>query len=261
LRSHSRISPQFRRTAGRAVANREIRVFERIGPYGVRLRVLVRTGAAMTTARLLLVDDHNLVRAGLRSLIEGMPDIEVVGEAANAEEALAGIAALAPDIVVTDISMSGLSGIELAAKLKQEYPDIRVLVLSVHAEAEFVRQALAAGACGYLIKDAATKELELAIHAALRGQVYLSPAISKGVVDGYLQHSSSSPLDPLTPRQREVLKLISEGLGTKAIAFQLGVSVKTVETHRAQLMDRLDIHDVPGLVRFAVRSGLVSADV
>ncbi len=119
---------------------------------------------------------------------------------------------------------------------------------------------MTAGACGYLIKDAATKELELAIRAALQGQVYLSPAVSKRVVDGYLQQTGAGPLDPLTPRQREVLKLIAEGLGTKAIAFRLGVSVKTVETHRAQLMERLDIHDVPGLVRFAVRSGLVSAD-
>lgn len=214
----------------------------------------------MTAARMLLVDDHNLVRAGLRSLIDAMPGIVVVGEAANADEALEAVAELDPDLVVTDISMSGMSGIDLAARLKQDYPDVRVIVLSVHAESEFVHQALAAGACGYLIKDAATRELELAIRAALRGQIYLSPAISKRVVDGYLQHSSSSPLDPLTPRQREVLKLISEGLGTKAIAFQLGVSVKTVETHRAQLMERLDIHDVPGLVRFAVRSGLVSAD-
>jgi DNA-binding NarL/FixJ family response regulator len=189
-----------------------------------------------------------------------MSGIDVVGEAASADEALAVVGELAPDVVVTDISMSGLSGIELAARLKQEHPDIKVVVLSVHVEAEFVHQALAAGACGYLIKDAATRELELAIRAALRGQVYLSPAISKRVVDGYLKQSNSGPLDPLTPRQREVLKLISEGLGTKAIAFQLGVSVKTVETHRAQLMERLDIHDVPGLVRFAVRSGLVSAD-
>ena len=214
----------------------------------------------MMAARLLLVDDHNLVRAGLRSLINAMPGIDVVGEAANADEALAGVAALAPDVVVTDISMSGMSGVDLAVRLNQEYPHIKVVVLSMHAEAEFVHRALAAGACGYLIKDAATRELELAIRAALRGQVYLSPAISKCVVDGYLQGSASGPLDLLTPRQREVLKLISEGQGTKAIAFQLGVSVKTVETHRAQLMERLDIHDVPGLVRFAVRSGLVSAD-
>ncbi len=214
----------------------------------------------MTRARVLLVDDHNLVRAGLRSLIEAMPDIDVVGEAASSAEALEKVADSRPDVVVTDISMGGTSGIELASQLKRDHPHIKVVVLSVHAESEFVYQALTAGACGYLIKDAATKELELAIRAALQGQVYLSPAVSKRVVDGYLQQTGAGPLDPLTPRQREVLKLIAEGLGTKAIAFRLGVSVKTVETHRAQLMERLDIHDVPGLVRFAVRSGLVSAD-
>lgn len=214
----------------------------------------------MTSARILLVDDHNLVRAGLRSLIDSMADIDVVGEASNGDEALAAVSQCQPDIVVTDISMGGANGIDLAGKLKQLRPEIKVVVLSVHTEAEFVYQALTAGACGYLIKDAATKELELAIRAALRGQVYLSPAISRKVVDGYLQQSHGGPLDALTLRQREVLKLIAEGLGTKAIAFRLGVSVKTVETHRAQLMERLEIRDVPGLVRFAVRSGLISAD-
>ena len=214
----------------------------------------------MSHARVLLVDDHNLVRAGLRALIDAMPDIQVVGEAASGAEALERVADSRPDVVVTDISMGGINGIELASQLKRNYPYIKVVVLSVHTESEFVHQALTAGACGYLIKDAATKELELAIRAALQGQVYLSPAVSKRVVDGYLQQTGTGPLDPLTLRQREVLKLIAEGLGTKAIAFRLGVSVKTVETHRAQLMERLDIHDVPGLVRFAVRSWLVSAD-
>jgi len=147
----------------------------------------------MTRARVLLVDDHNLVRAGLRSLIDAKVNIDVVGKAANGDEALAGITTTLPDVVVADISMAGVNGIQLAARLKRDYTHIKVVVLSVHEKSELVYRTLTAGACGYLFKDSATKELEFAIRAALRGHVYLSPAVSRRVVDGYPQQSGAGP--------------------------------------------------------------------
>lgn len=210
--------------------------------------------------RVLLADDHALVRAGFRLLLGQASDITVVGEAGTGLEALRLVETLLPDVVLMDISMPGLNGLEAVQRIAAQFPEVRVIILSMHANEEYVRQALRSGAQGYLLKDAATAELELAVRAVQRGAVYLSPQISRRVVEEYLQRegeSSSSPFERLTPRQREVLQLLAEGHTTRQIAHLLGISVKTVETHRQQLMDRLDIHDVPGLVRYAIRAGLV----
>lgn len=216
----------------------------------------------MKSARVLLVDDHVLVRAGIRSLLEKISSVQVVGEAGDGHEALRLIKSQSPNIVLMDIAMSGLNGLEAAARVIKEFPQVKIIILSMHATEEYVLQALRAGAAGYMLKDAAIVELELALQAVSRGETYLSPSISKRVVDSYLERAArgSSPLDQLTSRQREILQLIAEGKTTKEIAFLLNVSTKTVETHRAQLMDRLDIHDIPGLVRFAMRVGLLSPD-
>jgi DNA-binding NarL/FixJ family response regulator len=167
-----------------------------------------------------------------------------------------------PDVLLTDISMPGLSGLELARRVTKEHPGTAVIIVSVHAAREYVWQALRAGAAGYLLKDADTAELELAIRAVARGETYLTPAVSKHVVADYIEHQGgeNNSLELLTPRQREVLRLIAEGHTTKGIANILSLSVKTVETHRAQLMERLGIHDVAGLVRYAIRAGLIEAD-
>lgn len=216
----------------------------------------------MTSKRVLLAEDHQLVRAGIRKLLESVQGFEVIAEASDGREALRLVRELRPDIVLTDIAMSGLNGMEATARITREFPKVRTIVLSMHTSEEYVLQALRAGAAGYIVKEAATAELELALRAVANGGSYLSPAISKKVVDEYLNNSSSDagPLDRLTPRQREILQLVAEGKSTREIAAMLHVSVKTVETHRAQLMERLDIYDVPGLVRYAIRVGMISTD-
>lgn len=212
----------------------------------------------MAALRVLLADDHALVRAGMRSLLRDIPGVEVVGEAADGAEALAVAARERPDAVLLDIAMKGMSGLEAAARFREQLPGIKVIILSMHSSEEYVLQALRAGAAAYLIKDSATAELELALKSVMRGETYLSPAISRQVVEGYVRRMGAGAAeDPLTPRQREVLKRIAEGRSTKEIAFALGLSVKTVETHRAQVMERLGIRDVAGLVRYAMRTGLV----
>ena len=216
----------------------------------------------MKPIRVLLADDHVLMRAGIRSLLEKLATVEVVGEAGNGREALALVQSLSPSVVLMDIGMKELNGLEATARITKEFPGVRVIILSMHANEEYVLQALRAGAAGYILKDAATVELELALQAVHQDKIYLSPSISRHVIDDYLQRvgSQPSPLDILTPRQREILQLVAEGKSTKEIAFTLTVSVKTVETHRAQLMERLNIRDVAGLVKFAMRAGLVSND-
>jgi DNA-binding NarL/FixJ family response regulator len=213
----------------------------------------------MTPLRLLLADDHALVRAGFRAILQGMPGFEVVAEAGDGVEALHMIEAQQPDIVLLDITMPGVTGLEVATRVSEKWPQIRVVMLSMHATEEFVLQAMRAGAKGYLLKDAGTEELETALRAVAGGETYLSPSVSKHVVAGYLQRvrAPADPLEQLTPRQREVLKLIAEGLTNKEIARRLNISGKTVESHRTQLMERLDIHDIAGLVRFAIRVGLI----
>ena len=215
----------------------------------------------MPALRILLVDDHALVRAGMRALLSSFPDFEVVGETEDGAAAVELAARLHPNVVLMDIAMHGLNGLDATARIRNQYPEVRVIILSMHANEEYVFQALRSGASGYLLKDSATSELEFAVRAVARGETYLSPPISKAVVDGYVQRMiSDQPLDLLTPRQREILQRVAEGGSTKEIAHRLGLSVKTIEAHRAQIMERLGIHDIPVLVRFAVRAGLISAD-
>ncbi len=215
----------------------------------------------MPKLRILLVDDHALVRAGMRALLASFPDFEVVGETDDGAAAVDLAGRLHPNVALMDIAMHGLNGLDATARIRNQYPEVRVIILSMHANEEYVFQALRSGASGYLLKDSATSELEFAVRAVARGETYLSPPISKAVVDGYVQRMiSDQPLDLLTPRQREILQLVAEGGSTKEIAHRLGLSVKTIEAHRAQIMERLGIHDIPGLVRFAVRAGLISAD-
>ncbi len=216
----------------------------------------------MKPTRVLLADDHTLVRAGLRKLLESMPEVTVVGEADDGLALLVLAAQLQPDLVLMDIAMAGLNGLEATARLLKAQPGVRVLILSMHQNEEYVRQALRSGAMAYLLKDAAPVELEQAIQAVQRGETYLSPAVSRGVVSDYVQRlrGDAAQAVTLTPRQREVLQLVAEGHSTKEIARRLDLSVKTVDTHRSQLMKQLDIHEVAGLVRYAVRSGLISSD-
>ena len=226
--------------------------------------ILDATGpTGLPSMRILLADDHTLVRAGIRSLIEKMPaGIEVIGEAANGREALELIRSMAPNVVLMDIAMKELGGLEALPKITKNFPNVKVIILSAHSNEEYVIRALRSGAAGYMLKDAATQELELALRAVDEGKTYLSPSISRPVIDSYLERldSAASPIERLTSRQREILQMIAEGKNTKEIAARLDISVKTVETHRLQLMGRLGIHDVPGLVRYAIRSGLVSPE-
>ena len=216
----------------------------------------------MKPIRVLLADDHTLVRAGIRGLVANLPGVEVVGEADDGHEALSLAEALHPDVVLLDIGMPGLNGLEVTARLTKLDPMIRVVILSMHISEEYVLQALRAGAAGYLLKGSAVAELEVAIRAVVRGDSYLSPAVSKRVVDDYVSRTSGAadPLAALTPRQREILQLVAEGHTSKEIAQRLGLSYRTVETHRNQLMKRLGISDLTGLVRLAVRVGLIAGE-
>lgn len=209
--------------------------------------------------RVLIADDHSLVRWGLRALLEAAPDIEVVAEASNGLEALEQLALHRPDVAVFDVTMPELNGIDATRRALAALPGLHVVIVTVHGEDCYVRQALQEGASAYVLKDAAPGELEMAIRFAQRGQIYVTPAVSAGIVQAFLHDTGapSSQLDSLTRRQRQVLQLLAEGHSTKQIARSLGLSPKTVETHRTQLMRRLDIHDVAGLVHFALRVGLV----
>jgi DNA-binding NarL/FixJ family response regulator len=210
--------------------------------------------------RVLLADDHTLVRAGIRALLESIAEVDVVAESGDGREALELINKHRPDVALLDIGMPGMNGLELAKRVKTESPRTRIIILSMHADANYVNQALRAGVRGYLLKGAAVSELPLALRAVSRGETYLTPKVSSFVVDGFLSGEEPSPLEGLTQRQSEILQLIAEGHSTKQIAAMLELGVKTVETHRARLMDRLDIHDVAGLVRFAIRAGLVTSE-
>lgn len=214
------------------------------------------------TIRVLLAEDHTLVRAGLRALLKDAAGVEIVAETGDGQDALRQICAHRPDVALLDIAMPGLNGLDVLIRVKKECPDVRVIILSMHANDEYVRQALRAGAAGYVLKDAGVNDLEQAIRAAVRGEQYLSPAVSRRVIEEYSHGHGAEPglSEALTPRQREILQLVAEGHTTKDIAHVLNLSGKTVETHRAQLMERLGIHDVPGLVRYAIRMGLVSSE-
>lgn len=211
----------------------------------------------MKKLRIILADDHALVRAGIRALIETIPDVEVAGEAGDGREALELVERTLPAIALVDMAMPEMNGIRVTEALARVYPQVKVLILSMHSSPQFVLHALRAGAQGYIVKDGATSELTAAIHAVARGESYLSPAVSKVVIASSLDRAEPPGAgEDLTARQRQVLQLLVEGNTMKAIALNLGVSIKTVEAHRAQLMDRLKIHDIPGLVRYAMRTGL-----
>jgi DNA-binding NarL/FixJ family response regulator len=212
--------------------------------------------------RIILADDHTLMRAGIRALLENIADVEVIAEASDGAQVLELLKNQPPDILLTDIAMPGMNGLETAARVTKEFPGVRVIILSMHANEEYVCRAMQAGAAGYLLKDADPGELERALRAVAAGESYLTPAISKHVISDYLRRVSGEKIasEPLTPRQREILQLIAEGKSTKEMARILQISAKTVETHRAQLMERLEIHDIAGLVRYAIRNGLVKLD-
>ena len=214
----------------------------------------------MPPTRLLIADDHALVRAGIRALAERIKGVEVVGEAGDGDEALRLIRELKPDLVLLDISMSEVSGFEVLAQAR-EFPEVRVIVLTVHEAEAYAIRALREGAAGFLPKSAAAVELKEAIETVTRGQTYISPELSRRSLLEYGKGSSDrARLDTLSPRQREILKLIADGRSTKEIAGHLNISAKTVESHRAQVMERLNIHDVAGLVRFAIKLGLVDVE-
>ncbi|MFZ6658286.1 response regulator [Undibacterium sp. TJN19] len=216
----------------------------------------------MIDIRVLLADDHVLVRSGIHSLLRSMTGIQVVAEAADGEEALRLAETHQPDLAILDIAMKGMNGVEAVRRIKVKCPNIKLLMLSMYSSEEYVMQALNAGAHGYLLKDSAAYELERAIRQVMQGIRYLDSFLSPDALDLYMRRvaEKGASAEVLTPRQRQILQLIAEGHNTKEIAYHLNLSGKTVETHRAQLMERLDIHDVPGLVLYAVRSGLITIE-
>ena len=217
---------------------------------------------AKPRVRVLLADDHKLFRAGIRSLLQTLDDVEVVAEAGDGREALRLVEQHRPDVVLLDIMMPNLNGLDAAARIARGFPRSHVIMLSMNTDEDSVLKTLRAGAVGYLVKTADPAELELAVRAASRGERFLSSAISGHVVTASLQRieREQTSLERLTPRQREVLQLVAEGHTTKEIASKLDISTKTAEAYRGELMKALDIHDVASLTRYAIRSGLVSLD-
>lgn len=211
------------------------------------------------TLRLVLADDHALVRKGIRCLLERCADLQVVGEAATGPEVLQVVAACHPDVALINISMPELNGLETTRRLTRDHPRTRVVVCSIHADEEYVRQAFAAGAKAYVTKGVEPEELELAIRAVARGEAWISPSVSTWVVSALGRgEAPRGAIELLTARQREILQLIAEGRSAKEIANQLGLSIKTVESHKAQLMKRLGVRGLAGLVRSAIQLGIVS---
>lgn len=212
--------------------------------------------------RVLIVEDHTLLRAGLRALLSQDAEIEIVGEADNGRDAIQLIGTLSPHLVLTDLSMPGMNGIESIVDIKRRYPKVHVLVLTVHKTDEYIHESLRAGADGYILKDASHDELRIAIRSVLNGKTYLSPDISAKVINGYLgtdnANSPSSPWDTLTHREREVLKLVAEGHPNKFIAGYFCLSIKTVEKHRSNLMKKLDLHNASTLTAYAIEKGLLA---
>lgn len=217
-----------------------------------------------TKRRILLVEDHTLLRVGLRALLCHDADLEVVGEAANGRDAIRAIAELSPDLVITDLTMPGMNGMEAIAQIKRRYPRVRILVLTLHRADEYIHESLKAGADGYILKDATHDELRVAIRSVLNGKTYLSPDISTNVVSVYLGGGKSagysSAWESVTHRERQVLKLVAEGRANKFIAEYLCLSVKTVEKHRSNLMRKLDLHNASMLTSFAIGKGLLAGD-
>ena len=213
----------------------------------------------MKPIQVMLVDDHALVRAGIRSLIDQLTSFVVIAEASSPDEAIRKLGQCVPDIVVTDISMGTESGLDLLRHLKQRFPKIAIVVLSMHTSEEIVAEALRLGASAYLVKEAAPAELEIALRAVMRESTYLSPVVSTRIIDRFIRQpdSTHTALQPLTGRQRQILTMIASRKGTKEIAYELDLSEKTVAAHRAQIMARVGVRDIVGLVLFAVKHGLV----
>jgi DNA-binding NarL/FixJ family response regulator len=218
----------------------------------------------MSKIRVLLAEDHTIVRKGIRSLLDDEPAITVVGEAENGREAVEQTGQLRPDIVLLDHTMPILNGLEATRQIRKFYPAVKVLILTMHTNEEYIFQFLQAGAAGYLVKQSAPTDLIAAIHAVYQGQSFLSPAISKTVIDEYLRQSgaahSHDDEEKLTAREREVLQLLAEGCSNRQIAEQLHLSLKTVGVHRLNLMKKLDIHDLTELTKYAIRKGMIGLD-
>jgi len=216
----------------------------------------------MNEIRVLLAEDHTIVRKGLRSLLDAEAGIEVVGEAGDGREAVRKVQQLSPDIVVMDIAMPGLNGLEGTRQIRKRFPEVKVVILTMHTDEEYILQILASGASGYVVKQAAPRELVSAIQSVHRGGSFFSPSISKKIVEGYIRQAEATveanSYQKLTEREREVLQLIAEGHSTREIGQLLHISVKTVETHRAHLTDKLDIHSVAELTQYAIRKGVIS---
>jgi DNA-binding NarL/FixJ family response regulator len=229
--------------------------------------------------KVLLADDHRIVREGLKSLLQSQPDLEVVAEAADGRQAVEMARNLSPDVVVMDVAMPQLNGIEATRQLACQDPAMKIVALSMHSDRRFVSEALKAGASGYVLKDGAFDELISAIRSVVADRVYLSPRVAGAVVDDYVRRlpdgrrdgaphpgtddphdARRSAFDALTPREREVLQLMAEGYATKEVAHRLHVSVKTVETHRRQIMEKLDLHSVAELTKYAIREGLTTLE-
>lgn len=211
--------------------------------------------------KILLVDDHKILRDGICSLLKGYDDIEVIGEAPDGKTALQMVNELLPDLVIMDISMPDMNGIDATRKIRNEHPDVKVIALSMHHDKQFVSEIFRAGVSGYLIKDSAFDELDHAIRVVMSGKTYINPQIASLVVESLISQSSTPPpqsFSLLTEREREVLQLIAEGRSTKQIAYDLHVSSKTVESHRRQVMGKLNIRSVAELTKFAIREGLTS---
>lgn len=215
----------------------------------------------MSSVRILLADDHTIVRNGLRVLLERQPDFEVVGEAGNGREAIDLAQQQSPDIVIMDIAMPTMNGIEAAARITANLPKTAVVVLSMHADESYILRALKAGARGYLLKDSAETDLIQAVRAVASGKAFFSPAVSKVLAEEYIWHVErrgvQDPYDLLTARERELLQLIAEGKSAKEIAGLLNLSFHTVDTHRGNLMQKLNVHSIPELILYAVRKGII----
>ena len=212
--------------------------------------------------KIVIAEDHTILREGLRALLYSQEDLEVVGEAGDGREAIRQVEDLMPDLILMDLSMPKINGIEAIREIRKHIPQTRILALTVHKTEEFILEVLQAGADGYISKDASSEELMLAIRSVLKGKRYLCPSLAKVVIEGYLESrrttESSTPWDTLTKREREILKLIAEGHKNKEIADYLCISVKTVEKHRANLMKKLDLHSAAALTAYAMERGLVT---
>lgn len=215
----------------------------------------------MRKVRILIADDHTIVRQGMRKLLETYPDFHIIEESRDGAEAVEAVARLRPDLVIMDISMPGLNGLEATREIKKQFPEMRILILTMHAEKEYIFKILQSGASGYLLKGASVEELVTAIRAVDRGESYLNPPASKSMMEDYLRapHTEKEAGSPqsLTAREKEILQMIAEGYTSKNIATKLCLSSKTIETHRAHIMQKLDIHHAAGLIRYAIQKGWV----